>query len=139
MAHAEQDRITPLKNEHKSISRQLNVVGGEMTGSPPSDRLQRSIDRLGLLVEKHFAGEEESLYGPLKLRLGRKNSVDAMTEEHKAIRRTLKELHSSLARCQADSDRVGELRSCFDSLQRELGEHIEREETVVFWLADLKL
>jgi len=139
MVFAEQDRITPLKNEHKGISRQLNVVGGEMTVSPPSDQLQRSIDRLESLVEKHFTGEEESLYRPLKLRLGRKNSVDAMTQEHKAIRRTLRELHSSLARWKADSSRVGELRSCFDSLQRELGVHIEREETVVFWLADLKL
>ena len=139
MVFAEQDRITPLKNEHKGITRQLGVVRGELTASPPSDQLQQSIDRLESLVGKHFTGEEESLYKPLKLRLGRKNSVDVMTQEHKTIRKTLRELRSSLARCKADSSRVGELRSCFDSLQRELGEHIEREETVVFWLADLKL
>jgi hemerythrin-like domain-containing protein len=139
MVFAEQDRITPLKNEHKGITRQLGVVRGELTASPPSDQLQRSIDRLESLVEKHFTGEEESLYRPLKLRLGRKNSVDAMTQEHKTIRKALRELHSSSERCKADPSSVGGLRSCFDSLQRELGEHIEREETVVFWLADLKL
>jgi len=139
MVYAEQDRITPLKNEHRSISRQLDVVRGEMTASPPSDQLQRSIDRLGSLVETHFTGEEESLYKPLKLRLGRDNPVDAMTQEHRTIRRAIRELHSSFTRCKADSSRAGELRSCFDSVQRELGEHIEREESVLFWLADLKL
>jgi hemerythrin-like domain-containing protein len=139
MAFAEQDRIATLKNEHKGISRQLSVVRGELTASPPSDRLQRSIGRLESLVERHFTGEEESLYKPLKLRLGRRDPVDAMTQEHRTIRRTLRELRSSLTRCEADSSRVGELRSCFDSLQRDLGEHVEREETVIFWLADLKL
>jgi hemerythrin-like domain-containing protein len=139
MVFAEQDRITPLKNEHKGISRQLSVVRGELTASPPSDQLERSIDRLESLVEKHFTGEEESLYKPLKLRLGRRDSVDAMTQEHRTIRKTLRELRSSLTRCKADPSRAGELRSCFDSLQREMGEHVEREETVIFWLADLKL
>ncbi len=139
MVIAELDRITPLKNEHKDISRQLSLVRGELAASLPSDELQRSIDRLESLVERHFAGEEESLYKPLKLRLGRRDSVDAMTKEHRTIRKTLRKLHSSLARCEANPGRIGELRSCFDSLQRELGEHVEREETVIFWLADLKL
>ncbi len=140
MAYAEQDRITPLKNEHRVISRQLAIVLGELTASPPPpEELQRSIERLGSLVEMHFTGEEESLYKPLRLRLRRSNPVEAMTREHRTILKTLGELHSCLARCRADSSRSGELRSCFYAFQRELGKHIEREETVVFWLADLKL
>ena len=139
MVHPEQDRTRTLKREHRGISRQLSVVQGGVMASLPSEELKRSIDLLESLLETHFMGEEESLYKPLKQRLGRSNPVDGMTREHRTIRKRLGELDSSMARCLADSGRAGELRSCFDSLQRELGEHIQREEAVLFWLADLKL
>ena len=141
MAYSQYDRITPLKNAHSGIRHQLDLVRNAMTESPlPSPRdLQKSIERLRSLVERHFVDEEGSLYTPLKRRLGRANPVDAMTREHRLMHQTLGRLVSASIEYTVDSGRIGDVRSCFDSFQREMGEHLEKEETVLFWLADLKL
>lgn len=141
MARAQEDRITPLMNEHKGIARQLDLLRKAIGESErPSPRgLCESIDHLASLVETHFDREESSLYKPLKLRLGRDNPVDSMAREHRSIRRTLGGLVSASAEYKADRSGLPGVQSRFDSLQREMGEHMEKEEQVLFWLADLKL
>lgn len=128
-------------NRHKSIRRQIDLMRNATVVPSPSSSgaLQESIDRLASLVEKHFDEEESSLFEPLKLRLGRDNPVDAMVDEHKSIRQTLRRLRSVSTQSVVDPKLTGDLRTCFDSLQRQLGEHLAKEETVLFWLAELKL
>ena len=141
MVYSQNDRITPLKNAHGGIRRQLDSVRNAMTETPrPSPgTLRRSIDRLTSLVEAHFVDEESTLYEPLKLRLGRDNPVDAMAREHRRMRQSLGRLLSASIEYKADSSRIGDVRSRFDSLEKEMGEHMDKEETVLFWLADLRL
>jgi len=141
MAHARVDRMTPLMNGHKSIRRQIDLMRNATVAlsAASSGELRESIDRLASLVEKHFDDEESSLYEPLKLKLGRDNPVDAMVEEHKSIRQTLRRLRSVSTEFVANPNSTGDLRTCFDSLQRQVGEHLAKEETVLFWLAELKM
>ena len=138
----QQDRITPLKNAHKGILRQLDLLRVGIVESPPPPEprgLEESIDRLESLVGTHFRDEEKNLYKPLKAKLGRDGPIDAMAHEHWLIRQTLRRLRSASVEYETDLDRIVGVRSCFDLLQSRVREHLEREETVLFWLADLKL
>lgn len=141
MAYARQDRITPLMNGHKGIRRQIDMVrnAARAQSAASTGQLQESIDRLASLVEKHFDDEESSLYRPLKLRLGKNNPVDDMAGEHKAIRQTLRRLRSVSTALGTDPIRMEDVKTCIDSLRMQVGEHMAKEETVLFWLAELKL
>lgn len=142
MAFAQaQDRITPLKDAHKGMLRQLDMLRGALGGSTPPEpgELEESIDRLESLVRTHFYDEEKNLYRPLKTKLGRDGPIDAMAHEHGLIRQTLRRLRSVSVEYERDLDGIAGVRSCFDSLQSQVSEHLQREETVLFWLADLKL
>ncbi|MGH9919875.1 MAG: hemerythrin domain-containing protein [Nitrososphaerales archaeon] len=141
MVYSQSDRITPLKNEHSGLRRQLDLVRKAITESPrPSPgELRESIGRLESLVERHFAYEENSLYKPLKRRLGKDNPIDQMDREHRLLRQTLGRLLSASVEYSVNPSLIGDLQSCFKSFQNETGEHSEKEEAVLFWLADLKL
>ncbi len=141
MSGTKRDRFTPLREEHKGIVRQLGLVRASIKDSSPSstERLRGLIDGLGSRLETHFIDEERILYKPLKQRLGKDSPTDEMMHDHKSIHRTFERLRSGSTEYDADSSRIGDLQLCFDSLQKELGGHLEKEEKVLFWLADLKL
>jgi hemerythrin-like domain-containing protein len=135
------DRLKPLREEHKVIVRQLGLVRASIKDSSPSStkRLRGLIDDLGSRLEIHFIDEEKLLYKPLKQRLRKDSPTDEMLEEHKSIHRTFERLRSGSTQYEADRSRIGDLQLCLDSLQKELRGHLEKEEKVLFWLADLKL
>ena len=135
------DRITPLVNEHKNIMNQLDRVRNAMMVSPRQSRGKpgESIDVLRSMVEAHLLNEEAAIYEPLRLRLGRNGPIDTMTREHRSIRQGLGRLLSASDEYGTGRTRIGDLQSCFDSLQKEIGQHMEKEERILFWLADLKL
>ena len=141
MAYAQENRIPLLKNEHRQIRRRIESFRNAIAGHPlpSSGELRVSIGRLGSLVESHLYEEETGVYRQLRRRLGRDNPIDQMAREHKLIRRTFDSLLSLSSEYEADPSRIVDVRSCLDSLQREVGAHFEKEETVLFWLADLKL
>jgi len=121
--------------------RQLERVRNEMLVSPRRSRGKpgESIGLLKSIVETHLLNEESTLYEPLRLRLGRNGPIDAMTREHRSIRQALGRLLSASDEYGAGRTRIGDLQFCFNSFRKEIGEHIEKEEKVLFWLADLKL
>jgi len=141
MSGTNADRLAPLREEHERILRQLgSVQAGIKDHSPSSNRrLQGLIDGLGSRLEAHFADEERTLYKPLKQRLGKDSPISEMVREHRSIRRTFEKLRSASNEYEAHRSRIGDLRLSLDSLQREINGHIEKEEKVLFWLADLKL
>ena len=121
--------------------RQLDRVRNAMAVSQRQSRGKpgESIRVLKGMVEAHLMNEEATLYDPLRLRLGRDGPIETMTREHRTIRQALARLLSVLGEYSAGRTRIGVLQSCFNSFQEEIGEHIEKEEKVLFWLADLTL
>ena len=121
--------------------RQLDRVRDAMIVSRRKSRGKpaESIDRLKSMVERHILNEEATLYEPLRLKFGRGGPIDTMTREHRSIRQSLGRLLSALDAYSAGRTRIADLQSSLNSLQKEIGEHIEKEEKVLFWLADLKL
>jgi iron-sulfur cluster repair protein YtfE (RIC family) len=130
-----------LRKEHAEITRYLIQAGRMIRESPgpPASRLRSSVGRLRTLVEAHFAEEEETLYAALKMRLRRDSPVEEMTKEHEAIRRTLMKLVSASGGYAAGHGQTAEVGRCLSSLEEELEAHVQKEEKVLFWLADLRL
>lgn len=140
MALQQRDIVSRLKREHRVIKRQLGLVRRSIESPGRSSaELRESVALLRSLVDSHFVAEEKTVYAPLKLKLGRDNPVDAMALEHRAIRRNLGLLLSASTENGAGRSRFGKLQSCFDSLQKEMEDHLGKEEAVLFWLADLRL
>lgn len=135
------DRLAPLREEHEGIVRQLGLVRAGVKDSSPSSkrRLRGLIDVLGSRLEAHFIDEERILYKPLKQRLGKDSPTSEMMREHRSIHRTFEEVRSGSTEYEGDGSRIGDLQLSLESLQREIGGHLEKEEKVLFWLADLKL
>jgi hemerythrin-like domain-containing protein len=130
------DRVTPLKKEHAEIRHQLELVWTIMASSSNSrGRLRHAVNRLAALTETHFTEEETSLYEPLRSKMRSAGPVDSMGQEHRSILRDFRRLSASI-RNQAQ---IRELRYSFILLETEIDKHIEREEKVLFWLAELKL
>ncbi len=141
MTVARDDRITPLKNDHKEIARQLDILRKAMAQSPrPSSReLGRAARRLASLIQRHLENEESTVYKPLSLTMGRHSPTDMMAREHRSIRQGLARLASALGEQEVNDARIEESRSRLASLQEQISAHMETEEKVLFWLADLKL
>jgi hemerythrin-like domain-containing protein len=141
MVPMREDRVTHLKNQHDAVRHRLELMRNsiERTPRPPPRALARSVERLESLVEAHMVDEESSLYEPMKRRLGRDNPIDEMAREHRSIRQGLSQLHSVSVEYSDDPSRIGDVKSHLKSLEEKIGEHMNREEGVLFWLADLKL
>ena len=140
MAQGPEDRIARLKHQHDEVRRQLELLRGSLGAQRPSARaLRKSIVRLTSSIEAHLTEEESSLYKLLNLRLRRDSPADSMMQEHRLIRQSLRRLQSSSLEYGEDPSRMAAVKANLGSLGREIGEHMDKEETILFWLADLKL
>lgn len=111
-------KLTPLREEHKGIMRQLSLVRASIRdSSPAADRLRGLVDGLGSRLEIHFVDEERILYKPLKLALGEDSPTSEMMREHETIQLSFERLRSGLEEFEVDESRIGELRLCLRSLQ----------------------
>jgi hemerythrin-like domain-containing protein len=138
------NRLTPLKDEHKAIMRQLEVVRGNIEEASPSSvrALRASLHELGARLETHFDRERETLYEPLRSALGKDSPIGSMLEGHKAMKRTYRELLSDLGNFEthpfSPQIRV-DLRARVESFQRMFRDYVRKEEKIVFWIAELNL
>lgn len=140
MAQGLEDRIARLKHQHDEVRRQLELLRGSMGAQRPSaGDLRTSIVRLTSSIEAHLTEEESSLYKLLNLRLRRDSPADSMMQEHRLIRQSLRRLQSSSLEYGEDPSQMAAIKANLGSLSREIGEHMDKEETILFWLADLKL
>ena len=140
MAQGPEDRIAKLKDQHDEVRRQLELLRGSTGAQRPSaGALRKSIVRLTSSIETHLTEEESGLYRPLNLRLRGDSPADSMMQEHRLILQRLRRLQSSSLEYGEDPSRMAAVKANLSSLSREIGEHMDKEETVLFWLADLKL
>jgi hemerythrin-like domain-containing protein len=139
MADRAGDRIATLREEHRSITRQLKLLRTITSRPSSTDRLRELVNILESQLRTHFNHEERGLYKPLGRKLGRDSPVSQMRLEHRSIRRTFEAFRRSSTECGAGQSRSGELQRCFEALQEQVNGHLEKEEKVLFWLAGLKL
>lgn len=140
MSRRKGDPISELRSEHRRIISQLNLAGRAVAArSDQRSRSAESLRRLEALVAKHFALEESSVYAPLKSSLGRDSPVDSMRREHASLLRSLQGIAAEADRGEREGSSEDGLGARLRSFQRAFGEHVEKEESVLFWLADLKL
>jgi hemerythrin-like domain-containing protein len=135
------DLITPLVEEHQGIADQLKLLRGLANASrPPSRRrLRNLLICLELQLRRHFDDEEQNLYRPLNVKLKSGSPTSEMTREHRSLSRSLDLLLRAFSDYETDRGKLGEFRLRINLLQSEMDAHVEKEEKVLFWLADLKL
>jgi len=139
MADGARDQLATLKEEHRSISRQLKLLRTITSGPSSTERLRELVNILESQLRTHFNHEERGLYKSLSKRLGRHSPIGQMRLEHTSIRRTFEAFRRSSIEYGAGQSRSGELKRCFEALQEQVVGHVEKEEKVLFWLADVKL
>ena len=141
MTKEEIDWLTPLLEEHRSITQDLELIRKEITMSrlKSSERLPKLIDGLGLRIAKHFMHEEQTLYRQLKARLKEDSPTEEMIMDHESMRVEFEVLRHSCVVYESGHGSIVALRRSIDSLQGKLSEHMKKEERVLFWLADVKL
>ncbi len=128
-------RVTSeLKEEHKEIIAEIDRLtsllrrgAGEQSSSASTSRSLRQFARL---LSRHFDREEEELYSVLKDSMLEGQVVEAMSEEHRGLRDSLRVLVDKPL-CELD---VGLL----EKIKKDLGVHISKEEKVLFWIAEVK-
>lgn len=135
---AGQDRVTLLRDEHRAIVRRVAAVGRQVGASPPAPPgdLRESISGLGLLLKTHFAHEEAAVFRPLDARLRGRSPIGELVDDHRSIREALDRLAGV---CLAAGVTPAEKRDRFSSFRSLLDQHLEKEEKVVFWLAEIRL
>lgn len=140
MAETKRDWLASLLEEHSAISKHLALVKNEVTRSQSKspEKLMGLVDDLGARIAKHITHEEQSLYKQLKIRLKKDSPTDEMIMEHELIRNEFATLRHKCAEYETVDSYVA-ISQSLDSLQRKLGEHMKKEEKVLYWLADIKL
>jgi hemerythrin-like domain-containing protein len=131
------DQLTILREEHRGIVQQLRLVRRSLEASRPGpqEKLHESISELGSRLEAHFDHEERTLYGLLDSRLKRSSPTSELVKEHRVIQGALRTLQTMGAERAPAVQLEGQL----SSLRSALNRHLEKEEKVVFWLADYHL
>jgi len=97
------------------------------------------IDALGGRLRLHFVLEEETVYRPLNFVLKEDSPTEELMEDHRSIRLAIKKLgrmDTSLREGQAS---MSDLRYQIRFLDSAFRKHFEKEEKVVFWLAEHNL
>lgn len=128
-------RVTSeLKEDHKEIMVEIDRLtsllrrgAGEQSSSASTSR---SLHQIARLLSRHFDREEEELYSVLNDAMLEGQVVEAMSEEHRELRHSLRVLVDKPL-CELD---VGLL----EKIKRDLGVHISKEEKVLFWIAEVK-
>jgi hemerythrin-like domain-containing protein len=90
------------------------------------------INNFVLELKTHFAEEEENLYKPLKLRLGSDSPTDRMESEHKSTYHSFQTVLPIMIECDTDQSQIGVFQTRIGTLQKLLGEHIQKEEKSSF-------
>jgi hemerythrin-like domain-containing protein len=143
MGGRKRNRLAQLREEHRAIIRQLNLVRSSIKqGSRFStEGLRELVDGLGKQMETHFKHEQETLYDPLRSALGKDNPAGSMLEGHKAMKRAYNHLLSLLDDyvVRGSSHAKDSLLSGIDSLLETILEYVRKEEKVIFWIAELNL
>lgn len=137
----EGERLRLLREEHKGIVNQLALVRNAIgqSRSPPPEELLELISGLMSRIVKHFADEEKSVYRPLGRKLGEDSPTHQLMSEHESLRRGFGMLVRMCARYRGRGRSIKGVRHRFDSLREELSQHIKKEESVLYWLADVML
>jgi len=135
-----QARIALLREEHSAIFRQLGEVEKSFAKDRQHPQRRRElIDALGGRLRLHFVLEEEIVYRPLNFVLKEDSPTEELMEDHRSIRLAIKKLgrmDTSLREGQAS---MSDLRYQIRFLDSAFRKHFEKEEKVVFWLAEHNL
>ena len=135
-----EDRVGVLREEHRQIVRRLGQIEKSLEGHGNMDqKLRRSVADLGAQLRAHFAHEESVVYRPLKSTLGEDSPTEELMEDHHTIWTAFTSFRE-MSSGKGDGEVPGEsLRGTMALLRSTLNRHLEKEEKVVFWLADYHL
>ena len=135
---ATDDPILLLKNEHTVLLGQLRLLErGDLTRNGTRSLLKTLLR--GCKV--HFK-REDILFGVLGPKLGAGGeSLDALADEHRELRRKAGELLKQIARPEGSSGsrRMAYLRPLLREFTKQFRTHIQHEEKVVFVLVRTRL
>ena len=143
------DPITVLRSEHEAVRAVLNNLEGYLKkiGSVSSDGLRNNlINQLNEItafidkdLETHFKKEEEALFPALGNYIGVETGpIHVMLIEHKHSRELSAEFKIKINNYPVGRDfkSIIEIGNSFDKL---LSEHIGKEESILFNMADMQL
>jgi hemerythrin-like domain-containing protein len=132
--------VMALRKEHKGIVHRLAIVEKCIDAPGFNERkFRESMATLGVQLREHFTHEERAVYGPLNSRLKRSSPTRELIEDHSSIWKAFDKLSEAKLAQGAGVAPSTELKDRLSSLQLTLRRHLEKEEKVVFWLADLRL
>ncbi len=143
------DPITALKSDHEAVRAVLNNLEGYLKkiGSVSSDGLKNNLinqlHEITAFIDKdleiHFKKEEEALFPVLGNYIGIETGpIHVMLIEHKHSRELSGEFKAKINSYPAEKD----YKSIIDlgnSFIRLLSEHIDKEENILFNMADMQL
>ena len=134
-----------LMNEHVSIQRMLNVLERvcgkfEAGGEIPPKHLQQILEFIKVFADQCHHGKEEEFLFPAMEEVGIPRDggpIGVMLAEHAAGRQYVKEMGEAIERyCRGDRTSVPYLMSSAGGYIRLLNAHIEKENGVLFPMAE---
>lgn len=134
-----------LQHEHKIILKVLDAVRREAqaiadTGKIKVERLDKILDFFRVFVDRcHHGKEEEYLFPKMQERglPADKGPIPVMLHEHAGGRNTVKAISEALARAQqGDSQALAAVAANLAILDEHLRGHIDKENEVLFPMAD---
>jgi hemerythrin-like domain-containing protein len=134
-----------LRHEHQIILKVLDAVRREAqaiadTGKIKADRLDKILDFFRVFVDRcHHGKEEEYLFPKMQERglPADKGPIPVMLHEHAGGRNTVKAISEALARAQqGDSQAIAAVAANLAILDEHLRGHIDKENEVLFPMAD---
>ncbi len=137
-----------LKNEHRGIERMMRILiaAAQRIGlgeSVPREHLDGILEFLKVFVDRCHHGKEEAFLFPALEAAGvprEGGPIGVLLQEHERGRTLVSKLERTAARC-GPEDRSAS--KDFDSIAREyvtlLSQHIDKEERVLFPLAEAKV
>ncbi|MCL4542669.1 MAG: hemerythrin domain-containing protein [Deltaproteobacteria bacterium] len=143
------DPIMSLRNDHETVRGVLNNLGGylkKIDGSS-ADSLRRNLinqlheitDFIDRDLEIHFKKEEEALFPVLGNYIGMETGpIHVMLIEHKHSRELSNDFKAAISNYQnsGDYEIITSIGNSFISL---LSEHIDKEDNILFNMADMHL
>jgi len=135
--------IEVLKNEHRVIERVLDAMEKQLTRPVDEDFFRDAVDFLRNFADGcHHAKEEKELFPVLESAgIPREGGpIGCMLDEHEMGRALIHRIVSNLpAAAQGDAEATCMLRNATTAYIRLLREHIDKEDNVLFVMADRAL
>jgi hemerythrin-like domain-containing protein len=132
--------VTALRDEHKGIVHRLAII--ERCVNAPGfneRRFRESVATLGVQLRVHFRHEEKAVYEPLNSKLKGSSPTRELVQDHSYIWKAFNKLSEADLALSAGEDSSAQLKGRISSLRLTLRKHLEKEEKVVYWLADCLL